>query len=75
MSKEDVRDIIGLPIIGIIPDSEHVVTSSNRGEPLVLNEELSVSGMAFDNIARRLNGEKIEFLKFDIPKHENFFLR
>jgi septum site-determining protein MinD len=36
----------------------------NKGEPLVLEEKLSIPGLAFQNIARRLEGQDIPFLDF-----------
>lgn len=62
MSVEDILEILAIPLVGIIPDDERIIVSSNRGEPLVLEEKLSVPGEAFNNIARRLGGEKIEFM-------------
>ncbi|MEW6496918.1 MAG: septum site-determining protein MinD [Cyanobacteriota bacterium] len=62
MSVEDVQEILAIPLIGIIPDDERVIVSSNRGEPLVLGEQVSLPGIAINNIARRLEGEKIPFL-------------
>lgn len=74
MSVEDVQEILAVPLIGIVPDDEGVIVSTNRGEPLVLAEELSRAGQAFDNIARRLEGEKVEFIDFSAPP-VNFFTR
>ncbi|OLP15654.1 septum site-determining protein MinD [Leptolyngbya sp. 'hensonii'] len=62
MSVEDVQEILAIPILGIIPDDERVIVSTNRGEPLVLSETLSPAGVAYDNIARRLLGETVEFM-------------
>jgi septum site-determining protein MinD len=39
-----------------------VIVSTNKGEPLVMAEKPSIAGNALDNIARRLEGEKVEFL-------------
>ena len=62
MSVEDVLELLGVPLIGVVPDDEKVIISTNRGEPLVLGEEESLPAMAYDNIARRLEGEKVPFL-------------
>ena len=64
MSIDDVQNILGIPLIGIIPDSEEVIIASNRGEPLVLEEKLSLPGLAFENTACRLEGQKVDFLDF-----------
>ncbi|MCU0545576.1 MAG: septum site-determining protein MinD [Oscillatoriaceae cyanobacterium Prado104] len=74
MSVQDVREILAIPLLGVVPDDERVIVSTNRGEPLVLSETPSMAGKAFDNIARRLEGEKVEFLDLN-PRPENFFTR
>lgn len=74
MSVEDVQEILAVPLIGIVPDDEKVIVSTNKGEPLVLAETLSLAGQAFDNIARRLEGEKVEFLDLT-PDKEGFLTR
>jgi septum site-determining protein MinD len=65
MSVTDVKDILGIPLIGVVPDSEQVITASNRGEPLVLDDKVSIPGLAFINTARRIMGEAVEFIDFD----------
>lgn len=72
MSVEDVREILAIDLIGVIPDDEKVIVSTNRGEPLVLSEHKTLAGSAFDNICRRLEGEKIPFLELNVPQ-ENLF--
>ena len=74
MSVNDVQDILAIPLVGVIPDDERVIVSTNKGEPLVLEETLSLAGIAFANIARRLNGEKIPFLDLTAP-HDDLFSR
>ena len=74
MSVEDVREILAIDLMGVIPDDERVIVSTNRGEPLVLGEEKTIAGEAFDNISRRLEGEKVEFLDLNVPQ-ESFFGR
>lgn len=74
MSVQDVQEILAIPLIGIVPEDERVIVSTNRGEPLVLAENISLAGTAFDNIARRLEGEKVEFLDLQ-PVQDNFITR
>ena len=62
MSVEDVLELLGVPLIGVVPDDEKVIEATNRGEPLVLGEYDSTPAMAYTNIAKRLEGEKIPFL-------------
>lgn len=60
--------------LGVVPEDERVIVSTNRGEPLVLSETASLAGTAFDHIARRLEGEKVDFLDLE-PTQDNFFAR
>ncbi len=73
MSVEDVQEILAVPLIGVVPDDERVIVSTNKGEPLVLADNPSVAGMAFDHIVRRLEGEKVEFM--DLTANDGFFSR
>lgn len=59
LSVDDVREILGIPILGSIPEDQNVIISTNRGEPLVLEEDSTVSGIAFDSITRKLLGLKL----------------
>ncbi len=74
MSVRDVLDILAVPLLGVIPDDERVIVSSNRGEPLVLDAKLSMAGMAFQNIARRLLGEEVPLLDLTAT-HDDIFSR
>lgn len=74
MSVQDVQDILAIPLLGVIPDDERVIVSTNRGEPLVLEKRLSLAGIAFSNIARRLTGEQVPFLDLAAP-HDDLFSR
>lgn len=74
MSVEDVQEILAIPLIGVVPDDERVIVSTNRGEPLVLSETPSLAAVAFENIARRLQGGTVEFLDLD-SANDNILLR
>lgn len=67
MSVKDVQEILSIPLLGIIPDDEQVIVATNRGEPLILSDDLSIGGMAIRNIADRLAGQDIDFLDLDAP--------
>lgn len=60
MSTADIVSLLSVPLIGVIPESEEVVVSTNRGVPLV-HERSSRPGRAFQKIAARLNGESVPF--------------
>jgi septum site-determining protein MinD len=62
MSVDDVVDILGLPLIGVVPDDENVVIATNQGEPLVGTD--SGAGFAFLNICKRIEGRDIPFTDF-----------
>ncbi|MBW4549234.1 MAG: septum site-determining protein MinD [Symplocastrum torsivum CPER-KK1] len=74
MSVQDVQELLAIPLIGVVPDDERVIVSSNRGEPLVLAENLSLPGIAINNIARRLKGDKVPFLDL-MAEHDNLLNR
>ncbi|MCX7593692.1 MAG: septum site-determining protein MinD [Fischerella sp.] len=69
MSVEDVQELLGIGLLGAIPEDERVIVSTNRGEPLVLMENKSTAAIAFDRIARSLAGKTAnECFEFDSPK-------
>lgn len=71
LSVEDILDLLVVPLIGIVPDDKKIITSSNKGEPLVLSPEDSLPGMAIKNIARRINGADVPFLDL-MATQDNF---
>ena len=58
MSVRDVQEMLGVPLLGAIPEDTNVIISTNRGEPLVLKKKLTLAGIAYENAARRLIGKK-----------------
>jgi len=70
LSVDDVLQILALELIGIVPDDEEIVKSTNLGEPIVLNEK-SLVGEAFRRIAARIEGEKVDFI--DLKSKKGFF--
>ena len=79
MSVEDVVDILSCGLIGIIPEDTGIITSTNKGEPIV-NDEKALAGMAYQNVAKRILGEEVEFLNLEEPKGfvekiKNFFTK
>src|SRR5574344_1548492 len=67
MSVDDVVEIVSCPLIGIIPEDTGIITSTNKGEPIVNNEK-SLSGQGYQNFAKRIMGEEIDFLNLDEPQ-------
>jgi septum site-determining protein MinD len=71
LSVDDVVEILSIPLLGIIPESEHVLRASNLGSPVTLCAPTSEPGRAYWNAARRLNGEDVEMI---IPSVKKGFL-
>ena len=67
MSVEDVVEILSCDLIGIIPEDTGIITSTNKGEPIV-NDEKSLAGQAYQNVAQRIMGKEVEFLNIDEPQ-------
>ena len=77
MSVEDVVEILSCELIGVIPEDTGIITSTNKGEPIV-NDEDSMAGKAYRNVAKRIMGEDVPFLDLREPKGfmekvKNFF--
>ncbi len=76
MSVDDVVEILSADLIGIIPEDTGIITSTNKGEPIV-NDEKSLAGRAYMNVARRITGEEIEFMNLEetsmVAKVKKFF--
>ncbi|MBL8079126.1 MAG: septum site-determining protein MinD [Anaerolineales bacterium] len=64
LSAEDVLDLLGIQLIGIVPEDESVIIGSNRGAPVVTDAK-SRAGQAFRNIAKRIQGQDVPFMDLD----------
>ena len=58
LSIEDVQDILGIELVGVVERDETVIVAANNGDPVVYNPK-SRAGEAFNRIASRLTGEKV----------------
>jgi septum site-determining protein MinD len=56
MSVDDIKDILGIEVLGVIPESSGVLSASNAGVPVILDEE-SAAGQAYADAVARLAGE------------------
>lgn len=72
MDIDDIIDILAVDLLGIVPEDDYIVVSTNRGEPAVTHE-LSLAGQAFKNIVRRLQGENVPLLSLET--HTGFLSR
>jgi len=73
MSVADVKEILGLDVVGVIPESADVLTASNAGMPVILNEQ-SIVARAYEDAVGRLLGETIPLRYIEEPK-KGFFAR
>jgi septum site-determining protein MinD len=64
MDINDILDILSIELLGVVPEDESIVVSTNRGEPAVM-ETASRAGGAYRRISRRLVGEKVPMLSID----------
>ncbi len=60
LKVDDVLEILAIPLLGIIPDSEDVLRASNVGCPVTLHNPSSAPARAYSEAARRLLGEAID---------------
>ena len=60
LSSDDVVDVLRIDLIGVVPDDENIVISTNKGEPLVGSD--TMAGKAYMNISRRIIGEDVPML-------------
>jgi septum site-determining protein MinD len=67
LSADDVVELLAVPLIGLVPEDEAVLVSTNHGHPVVLNEK-SKAGQAFLNLAKRLNGEEVPWISLNGKK-------
>jgi septum site-determining protein MinD len=65
LAAEDVIELLAVELVGLVPEDESVLVSSNRGVPAVLDDK-SKAGKAFRNIARRLAGEEVPFMEIGL---------
>jgi septum site-determining protein MinD len=67
MSVNDVKEILGIDVIGVIPESQDVLSASNSGTPVILNQDSDVA-RAYDDAVSRLLGGDLELRFINEPK-------
>lgn len=65
LNKNDIIEILSVELLGIVPDDKNITVSTNKGEPIVL-EENALAGQAFRNIAKRIEGNDVPLLDLSI---------
>jgi septum site-determining protein MinD len=71
LSIADVLDILSIPLLGVIPESEEVLRASNLGAPVTINGSAGPAGRAYREAARRLGGETVPVA---VPDQKKTFL-
>jgi len=67
LSLEDILDILAIPLIGAIPESDAVLQASNRGVPIILDQH-SKAGQAYADVVSRFLGETVPHRFLEIEK-------
>ncbi|MGF1554010.1 MAG: septum site-determining protein MinD [Paracoccaceae bacterium] len=60
MKIEDIEEILSIPLLGIVPESQAVLKASNLGQPVTLDDTRSPAAKAYEDAVSRLIGEQIE---------------
>lgn len=73
LGVEDVKDILAVTLLGVIPESQAVLKASNEGVPVILDDQ-SDAGQAYSDAVDRLLGKTVEHRFLDVKK-KGFFER
>ncbi|MCK8045252.1 septum site-determining protein MinD [Shewanella sp. 1CM18E] len=73
LSVQDVEEILAIPLIGVIPESQAVLKASNSGVPVIIDQE-SDAGMAYSDAVERLLGQELPF-RFLTEEKKGFLKR
>jgi septum site-determining protein MinD len=68
LSPDDIIDILAIKLIGLVPEDERILISTNQGSPAALTPDESKAGQAFHNIGKRLMGQTVPFMDLDEEK-------
>lgn len=61
LDVSDIIETLSIELLGVVPDDKEITVSTNKGEPIVLEQEAR-AGEAFRNIAKRIMGENVPFM-------------
>ncbi len=64
LALDDTLDILGIDLIGVVPEDEKIIRSSNMGEPIVLTDK-APAGKAYRNITQRILGENVPLMDME----------
>ena len=65
MSVDDVLEILSVKLLGVVPEDEEIIVSTNKGEPVSGTDNVR-SGLAYRNIARRIRGEDVPIMDLEV---------
>ena len=74
LKVEDVLELLGIDFIGVIPESQHVLTASNMGVPVILTEQANEAAEAYRDVVARFLGEQQPHRFIELQK-KGFFSR
>jgi len=74
LSLIDIEELLGLPVVGVIPESKDVLTCTNVGSPIITLGEENSAAAAYSDMVDRFLGEEKE-LRFITPEPVSFFKR
>ena len=74
INPDDVIDTLGVKIIGLVPDDDAVIVSTNKGLPCILNKSLYVS-KAYENITSRIMGQSVPVIELYKKKKRFLFTK
>lgn len=66
-------EILGIPLLGVVPESKAVLQASNSGVPVILDES-SDAGQAYNDLVSRFLGDNLPH-RFLTPEKRGFFKR
>ncbi len=67
LSLDDICELLGIDLVGVIPESEEVLQASNSGVPVIRNEQ-SKSGQAYQDMVARFLGEEVPMRFLEVEK-------
>jgi septum site-determining protein MinD len=74
LSIDDVLDILSIDLLGVVPDDDGIVVSTNKGVPAVLDSNI-YANTAYRNIAQRVLGQNVPLMRFRKPGFWSFLGR
>jgi len=69
---DDIKELLGLPLVGVIPESKSILTATNLGKPVIMMEGEDEAAEAYKDTVGRFLGEDLD-LRFTEPKPKGFF--